>query len=490
MAAAELDVILKKHHKNYVVVCGLQCNEPLSHALTQTFGCRHPVIMITRHFDAILSLIPLDIQSECHPFLQQTQDILRSLSHFEIFDLPEKEAPEPLSARLERDRHPTEVTSDPFEPGQWKQRDFTHFLTSRRRLPKATVQSDHELYPLSFEQREYSTLLSLSVLDVLKKDSPLKITDCACDAVELVIDAHQLRKDDIAQSLQTIRRHCSRPIVYHVFWQPKDGPTDEERYMDLVRCGLRLLPDYITIDLHCGGAQLTELSGAASGIGTIAHRRFGAHEECPWIDSLDVARCVERANTLRFVALRLVRETLSTLEDKDCVQFQGAVSKTSAVPVSATNVGIYAGSALVSNPSMTPVAQPSQSPINPRDLPLAHHALMKARFSSLVYQPLRFYLFGSDSDSGLCSAMHNSAFEFLGMSHNYMTRQTDEIGDLQSLVDDACGGFSVSLPFKSKVRPLLATLSGPARAIQAVDTIIPKRHGSNRASRNALDKHH
>jgi shikimate 5-dehydrogenase len=174
----------------------------------------------------------------------------------------------------------------------------------------------------------------------------------------------------------------------------------------------------------------------------------------------------------------------------DCVRFQAIVNDSSPIPVSATNFGLYARSALVSNPVMTPVVLSGLSQVNEDELLVAHDELTKARFGSHAYQALHFHLVGSSVDYSLSPAMHNTAFKFLGMQHTYRTRQTRRITDLLSLVDDTCGGFSVTLPFKLEVMHHLDSMSDAAKAIQAVNTVIPRRHGAETDGSHPLYRCH
>jgi shikimate 5-dehydrogenase/shikimate kinase len=485
VATAELEAALQQHHQRHILLCGPEVTEPRGQALLRAFGRHHPVVMINRDTQDVLRHLRLDDLPEAKVILEQTQDIFRSLSNLEFFNLPENQALDPLSARMRRSPTQTDTFVQREKRLRTVTQDFTQFLTS---LNRSSSQSDQMIRPLELELREFSVLLSLPVACAAKEFPRLAIDDCAADAVELTVDLHA-KKDDVSQAVQNIRRHCARPIVYHVQWRSDGSPSDEELCMDLFRHGLRLLPEYITIDLHCTPARLEILSKEARMSKMIAHRRFAASEPCPWIQT-NKSLYARQAATLGCVAARFVRESTSPSEDRDCVRFQAIANDMSPIPVSATNVGLSARSALVSNPVMTPVVQSSLSMINKEELLLAQDDLMKARFHNHAYQALHFYLMGSSVDYSLSPAMHNTAFKFLGMQHTYRTRQTREIQDLLSLVNDTCGGFSVTLPFKLEVMRHLNSMSDAAKAIQAVNTVIPKRHDTDTDGSHPLSRHH
>lgn len=78
--------------------------------------------------------------------------------------------------------------------------------------------------------------------------------------------------------------------------------------------------------------------------------------------------------------------------------------------------------------------------------------------------------------------MHSAAFRACGMPHYYQIYQASSIREIDHLVKDPhFGGVSVSLPYKTEVIPLLHSLSQDAKAIGAVNTLIPLRSLSENA---------
>jgi shikimate 5-dehydrogenase/shikimate kinase len=484
-ATSELEAALQQNHQRHILLCGPEATEPRGQALLRAFGRSHSVVMINRDIHDIVRHLRLDELPEAQVILEQTQDIFRSLSNLEFYNLHEDEAIGPLALRMLRDTTQTRTFVHREKSLQTVTQDFTHFLSPLHRL---SPQSDQTIRPQELELRDFSTVLSLSVARAAQEVHRLAITDCASDAVQLVVDL-QAKKDDVSRAVQNLRRQLARPIVYHAQWQSDGSPANEKLYMDLCRHGLRLLPEYITIDLHCTPDHLKELTKASRTSKFIAYRHFTNIEPCPWnlAHTFPYAR---QAASLGCVAARFVRDARSPLEDRYCVHFQTIVNDISPIPVSATNVGLYARSALVSNPIMTPVVQPGFSLTNRKELLLAQDELMAARFGSHAYQALHFHLVGSSVDYSLSPAMHNTAFQFLGMRHTYQTRQTWMIRDLLSLVDDTCGGFSVTLPFKLEVMRHLDSMGNAAQAIQAVNTVIPKRHRTDADGSHLLSRCH
>jgi shikimate 5-dehydrogenase len=76
----------------------------------------------------------------------------------------------------------------------------------------------------------------------------------------------------------------------------------------------------------------------------------------------------------------------------------------------------------------------------------------------------------------LSPAMHGAAYKVCGMHHTYRINQTSSIDDLLRLIHDpAFGGSAINQPFRIQILPHLSTLSYHARAIGAVNTIVPLR---------------
>jgi pentafunctional AROM polypeptide len=113
-----------------------------------------------------------------------------------------------------------------------------------------------------------------------------------------------------------------------------------------------------------------------------------------------------------------------------------------------------------------------------------------------------FHIFGSPVSHSRSPIIHNTGFQVLGLPHFYDTYDCSEVdqGVIDRMNSPSFGGASVTMPMKLPIIPLLHHVSDDAKAIGAVNTVIPridpatgKRvfHGDNtdwRAMRDLISK--
>jgi len=476
ISSQALDEILRQHGTRCVLVCGPEALEPHSKSSVRAFSLTHPVIMINRDLPEIRKYLGLPDANQVLQILAQSQRLCRQISNLEFFNLPESEAPNPLSADISEKLRGRGQTLNSLSLLQNVKQDFLHFLAG---IGKTPTPDSSLLYPRASTQREYSTTLTLHLDEISSGDFSLIDLDCGTDTIELVVRCISDERttpdwDRISRSLQSIRRRSDAPVIYHVECSDVTMPSAMDKYAALLSYGLRLLPDYITIDLSCTDRRIQDLTDSVDRTEVIGHRLFSEPRQSFWRDAV-LHKEFDRAVTLGCHAVRLVREAQSASEDRDCVLFQAAIASRSKVPLIAYTTGIRSKSSMVLNPSLTTVRLPgSPAPKSTKSL-LTLAELMAAKFSSFIYQPLHFHIFGASVDYSLSPVMHNAAFKYLAMDHTYSIKQSSDLDDLMPLIDDTFGGASVSLPYKSKVFSMIDSASEAAKAIKAVNTILPMR---------------
>ena len=486
IAAAFLQSLLSRHQHNRILVCASEAADSNSQALVRACASGAHVIMVSRDDGAIKRHLSLMDSPEVQRILSATQQLCRRVSVIEYYNLPEEQGPQAISdivyralrsdlPRRRRIRRLRNVTRD------------VHYLLRMlgyRTGGDESLRSSDEL-----ESREYPSYTTVGFREVLQKRLDLIGLDCASDALELLVSPSATQPlvledmDRICEAFQLLRRHFQLPINYHVEWAPDVPYPNKTTYADLSKQGLRLLPEYATIDLRCSDQEVAEFVSACCGrTKVVGHRTFSALEDFDWRDPSLIEQC-HRAAASGCHHVRFVRFATNPSEDRECATFQILANSVSRIPVSATITDKFARSSAVNNPGFTAVSQETLSSSNERNLLPSFHDLTRARFSSFVHHPLHFHIYGASVDYSLSPAMHNVAFEVLGMGHRYSPYQSNSLGDIKDLLDDTFGGASLSLPFKSAVIGLVDTISEPARIIQAVNTVLPRRDRAAHTSR-------
>ena len=288
--------------------------------------------------------------------------------------------------------------------------------------------------------------------------------------------------DRIANALAIVRRNTVIPIVYHVdlagLKQDVSISDIRQAYLDLVHQGLRLSPEFATVDLSLSDVEISEVINFRGATKIIGHL-CALDESAPLWDDDYWLMTYERARRLGCDIVRLSRPATSHAEPMAVEAFRSKVAllPQPQIPLMAYSTGHLGRSSICFNPILSPVTHrdlaPSQSPS--RSLITAQQAT-EALYAAFVFDPMRLYILGGSVEYSLSPAMHNAAYRACGLPHTYTTHQTQTLKDLHGLVEDPhFGGASLSIPFKIEVIALTHSLSRHARAIGAVNTLIPVR---------------
>jgi len=281
-----------------------------------------------------------------------------------------------------------------------------------------------------------------------------------------------------------IRRIVVIPIIYHI-QAPLNKNADRmetidaEAYIESIHDGLRLAPDFITIDLSLDDETIRDIAKAKGSTKLIAEYHSDRQELRRW-DHEVWTTAYERARRLGFDVVRLSWPAMQFEDNFQMHAFRSrlATSHNASLPVITFNTGLLGRTSACFNPTLSAVTHPSISSFDSRHCKpcITVSDATKALYDSFVHEPMNFYILGAATGYSLSPAMHNAAFHKYGMSHSYQFHQTQDLKDLHQLVSDPnFGGCSVSLPFKVEVIALTHSLSKHAKAIGAVNTLVPVR---------------
>ncbi|KAM0722816.1 hypothetical protein Q7P37_002258 [Cladosporium fusiforme] len=471
--------LLTCHCQGHVLVCASHAIDPGMRSLVREYSPDSPVVMVNRDLSAVRRRLSLADSEQSTRILHASQLLCRRASDVEFYNLPEEQAPRAVSELIFSALRSDQPPGPHVKQLQNVTQDVTRFL-GLLGYHIGNIDDVSNMDPIS--SREFPSFTTLHLEDVVREPIPMSHLDCLSDALELSIPftkfqgREQQATELISEAFQYLRRQHSLPIICHVEYEPPTGPDDKSHYLRLCRHGLRLLPEYATIDLQSSDQDIVAFVAASRRCTKIiAHRTFTAAETFSWKDPSLLEQC-RRAAVLGCHHIRFVRFATSSSEDKDCASFQALANATADIMVSAVCIDQYAKSSAVGSLGLVPVRQPKFSSTGDQQLLPTLPELNSARFSSFVFHSLHFHVFGASVHYSMSPAMHTTAFELLGLQHSYSACESSSIDDLETLFDNTFGGASISLPFKSQAMCFLDSVSESARIIQAVNTILPIRN--------------
>jgi pentafunctional AROM polypeptide len=166
----------------------------------------------------------------------------------------------------------------------------------------------------------------------------------------------------------------------------------------------------------------------------------------------------------------------NTLDDNIALQrfVTRASSAVDAKPIIAINMGVEGQLSRILNTTFTPVTHPLL-PTRAAPGQLSFVEIQTALHLIGQLPAKRFYIFGKPVAQSMSPTLHNTAFNHLGHPHSYGRVEADTIDtDVRltlGLTD--FGGASVTIPLKRDIIAHLDELTPEAKAIGAVNTVIP-----------------
>jgi 3-dehydroquinate dehydratase type I len=495
-----LHAVLKEHSVNTVIVCGLTSFLEPGQQLLLEYGKTHPVIYLMRSADEISGYLQNCDAETVSGIAALSSPTFRRLSNFEFYNLPDRAFI--LDDTERAGIYPPSLILKRVE------RDLLQLIASiRGRIsPRMSqTQSPSSLSPL--ELRPHTYALSLPITRVSEVASRLRGIDTMSDAVELVIDLHDVLGDAeslshdaatlISKAYYTLRRNVRLPVIYHVQMvtdnlslssSPWSVPSRRTLYTEVVRHGLRLGPEYITLDLHLEDDAKAVLD--TKGYTKVMAHFFDQHPASEAWDSLTRKELVQKAERLGCELVRICQPATSRADNASLQRFTQYIQTSGRVtiPTIAYNTGVLGRLSCFMNKILTPVTHPllRGADVQPGStatwMPTVQEAL-EVLYASSTLSPMSFGIFGGNASTSLSPFLYNPAFAFCGMPHVYKVYQSTSLKDIVPLLEaPGFGGLSITTPFKSEVIPLLDELSLAAKAIGAVNTVIEMRPGKSNPS--------
>lgn len=489
-----LQAALKTYDKGAIIICNGGSLERNGQILMQEFARTHPVVHVVRDVREIQGYLGGIELQKLQDMLAFTAPILRRCSNYEFFNIAE--------TKVARSTMPA---SPPVAPAfltlKRAQRTFLKFLslvTSNKDAngsPGAIIPPLEPGYPLSdvaTELRKYTCAVQVPLMDILAEDVNIQNLEIGADAFEIVIDSSHYDDETGASESETVnnistcvskvRRSTVVPLILHVL--PLPNTTDScSNYLNCVHQGLRTAPEFICLDLSLDEAALAEVLAARGISKVIGH----LHVEKPWADPCWIAQ-YDKAVRLGCSFVRFSRRAEALEDDFPLHKLRYDINATRHTPIPFTcyNTGKAGRRSLCLSQHLVPVIPISAKKSstfsarlqrNPHIPWITAREVTQALYASFTFDPMQVYIIGASLGYSVSPAMHNAAYEACGMPHRFHRVQSSSLNSLKELVREShFGGSIVIQPYKVEVISLTDSLSQHARAIGAVNTLIPVRN--------------
>jgi shikimate 5-dehydrogenase/shikimate kinase len=485
-----LQTALQSHDRGAIIICNGGSLERNGQMLMQEFAETHPVVHIVRDLHEIHEYLGGIELQKLKDMLAFTAPILRRCSNFEFTNIAESKV--------------TRNTVSLASPGaqafltlKRAQRTFLKFLSLITSSEDAhgpagsTIPPLEPGYPLSevaTELRKYTCAVQVPWSDLLAEDVNIQNLETGADAFEIVVDPSQSivhrdsATDGISLCVSKVRRSAVVPIILHV--SPSPSTADHRsNYLSLVHHGLRTAPEFITFDLSLGEEALTEVVAVRGTSKVIGH----LHADKTWADPFWGAQ-YDMAVRLGCSLVRFSRPVEAPDNDYSLQKLRYEIKETrnEPIPLTCYNTGKAGRRSLCLSQHLAPVIPASakkSSTFSARlqrnpELPMVTaREVTQALYASFIFDPMQVYIIGASLGYSVSPAMHNAAYETCGMPHRFHRVQSSTLNSLKELVRESnFGGSIVIQPYKVEVISLTDSLSQHARAIGAVNTLIPVRN--------------
>lgn len=495
-----LQDLLHRHQHNTIIVCSWM--ERTVQGVLRDYSNKTPIVYVVRDFKAITEHLRVPDDARLKDLLDASGLVFRRCSHFEFYnvseDLVKKNKADSLDGLITEldERSPA-----PYLTLKRAERHFLKFLSLI--LPRGTIPFIESAFPLAAiptEDRRFTYAVSIPLSVLLARHVDIEAIETGADAIEVVVDdlVHPSYRPngghispehagEISRVIGDIRRNTVIPILYHVVF-PESALRDQawtSLYLEYLQHGLRLAAEYMTVDLRLEDAYIAHLrmtKGRSKLVGNLQHTSTPAPS---WKDPLWISY-YQRARSLGCDLVRFTRVAEHYPENFDVASLQTKVDDLAGpkLPVIAYNTGRKGRNSACFNQVLTSVLPAGSiatdtgydiNAYNPQPCVTALK-VTQGLYASFVYDPMKLYVIGRDVSYSLSPAMHNAALTECGIPHNYQAHSTSSIRSLQDLVmDPQFAGASIGLPFKVEIISLTHSLSKHAKAIGAVNTLIPIR---------------
>ncbi|KAI0451845.1 EPSP synthase-domain-containing protein [Xylaria acuta] len=299
------------------------------------------------------------------------------------------------------------------------------------------------------------------------------------DAIELRVDLlEDLSPESVGNQISLLRSATKLPIIFTLRSQSQGGRftyVSEEEILPLYRTAMRIGVEYVDLEMGLSDATIRTVLEMRAGATRVIASHHDPEGKLSWKNGgwqTWYNRALEYGDVIKLVGVAKKMEDNFALAN-----FRDRMFAAHGKPIIALNMGTIGQLSRILNGFLTPVSHP--------DLPFkaAPGQLSAAeirRGLALVgeLEKKQFYLFGKPISVSRSPALHNALFHQAGLPHEYSLFEADNASDVGDLIRSAdFGGASVTIPLKLDIMPLVDDISDSAKAIGAINTIIPVTPG-------------
>ncbi|KAF7503899.1 hypothetical protein GJ744_003039 [Endocarpon pusillum] len=465
--------MLNENRTKCVIECGLGSLTTRVQQHLKEYSMTNPVVYLVRDMAVIHQLLKLEDRAA--RLLENGDPTHRSCSNFEFYNLEDDTKHEKAAEAVLDRRSPTYA----FKLKDVKE-DFTYFVRfiTGASTYKSSYDSPFSLLEMPVDLRLFTHAVYLRFSELEEGLVDLGQLESAGDAIELCVDQWTTETlKNTSRRVAEIRRQMGVAIIISV---DRQVITSDETCTRVLEHGFRLGVEFVNVDLASNDGFITRLVANKGFTRLIGSAADLGHQSPSWDDETWFAR-FERAEMLGCDIVRLLKEA-TTREDSEILRrFTEAIKSRNGMSPAliAYNVGALGRTTQAFNPILTAVTHPAirRKIHGSSDVPtITSRDAVQALFQSSVLDPLHFYILGANVSYSLSPAMHNAAYRYLGMHHDYQTRVMSSLVELDALSQDPhFGGASIVQPWKVILVHQLASKSRHAEAIGAVNTLLPLR---------------
>ncbi|KAK4187473.1 putative quinate repressor [Podospora australis] len=505
--ASLLQDVLGKYRRNAIVVSSWM--ERSVQSIFEDLNKTNPIIHVLRDPEAIRNHLKVNDNDKFRELLNASSTVFRKCARFEFFNVSEEHSRPGESSDGHRTSSPNgspelDRPAAPYLTLKRAERHFLKFLSLI--LPPGTIPFIESAFPLACvraEERLFTYAISLPLSSLLDGKLDIQDVETGADAIELIVDdltteyAECLRSvseipparaSEISRVVAQVRRDTVIPIFLHVVF-PRAALSDElwrSLYLSYISHVLRLAPEYITVDVRLDSQVISDIVSIKGTCKLVGNLQVLDPDAPPW-HATHWRSYYQKAQEVGCDIVRFTRNANTVTDNFDLqhVRVMADSLPGPKLPLIVYNTGDLGRMSACFNQVLTSVAPegmqqryPITTTVSTGVYPsLTAMQATHALYSAFYYDPMRLYVFGANVSYSLSPAMHNSALKALGIPHHYQPHSTSTISSLRELVNDPhFAGASVGLPFKVEIISLTHSLSRHARAIGAVNTLIPVRH--------------